>query len=68
MKNIEEYPKPLQKILYKIFKEHLQTVDITYNSCKIESLYKKMKKDASNPKTQKYYKDNLEEIDLEILT
>ena len=32
-----------------------------------ERIYKQLKKDADNSKTQEYYKNNLEEIDLEIL-
>lgn len=37
MKRLEDYPKPLQEILYKLFQEHIQAIDITYHSCKIEN-------------------------------
>ena len=37
MKRLEEYPKPLQKILYAIFEEHLERVDLIYHSSKIEN-------------------------------
>ena len=44
------------------FKEKLEEVKANK-----EKVYKQMEKEASNPEVQKYYKDNLEEIDLEII-
>lgn len=46
----------------KLFQEKLKEAKTNK-----EKIYKQMKNEASNPDLQKYYKDNLVEIDLEIL-
>jgi len=46
----------------ELFQEKLKEAKVNK-----EKIYQQMENEASNPKTQKYYKDNLVEIDLEIL-